>query len=105
MGDVNGHTRDSPFSSPAPGIAPKNASPAPLPSNVVFIDDIPLDMEVMNQFQQRPQQQLQQQQQQQQLQQQQLQQQQQQPHGAGGVSPHVTEGKKAKCFSARCSIM
>jgi hypothetical protein len=97
MGDVIGHTRDSPFSSPAPGIAPKNASPAPLPSNVVFIDDIPLDLEVMNQFQQRPQQQLQQQLQQQQ--------QQQQPHGAGGVSPHVTEGKKAKCFSARCSIM
>jgi hypothetical protein len=82
-GDAN--AQESPRHSP--GIA-KNAtggSPSPLPSNVVFIDEIPLDFDVAGQP---PQQQ----------------QPKQQQHAT--VMPDRAESKKAKCFGApRCNVM
>ena len=83
----------------------KLGSPSPVPNNVVFIDDIPIDFELPSQ------QQLQEKQQQQQLQLQlqlqlQQQQQQQQQHISAAAPPNVPAPRKPKCLGApRCNVM
>jgi hypothetical protein len=94
MGDASGFAHGSPSSSPFSGAVVTNTSP--LPNNVVFIDDIPVDFELTNQHQQQQQQQNHQKQSQQQ----------QQSVIKGTVIPHQVESKKSRCIgTARCSIM
>jgi hypothetical protein len=109
MGDPNSNLQESPLSSPAMGMNSKIASPSPVPSNVVFIDEIPIDFEVPSQLQQhqhfQPSQQQHQHFQPSQHQHQHAQQQQQQQNASSG-SPIAPASKKPKCLGApRCSLM
>jgi hypothetical protein len=100
MGDPNSNAQDSPACSPGAGMESKLGSPSPVPNNVVFIDDIPIDFELPIQ------QQLQDKQQQQLQHQFQLQQQQQQQHGSAVAPPNGPAPRKPKCLGAlRCNVM